>query len=1132
MSALSSLLVQDQIVSVSTIEEALQRQVIFGGQLDTNLLELRAVEEQLLVRYKAQVSNLAPALREEIDNVDFQAIRIVPREIAEAHGFVPLHLTEQRLRVAVCRSPAEIGLEQAASKLGFNLEPVMTSELRLRTALNRYYGVELPSRFSRLAGLLASGSVPAPAPREGRISFPSSVAPRSEPPRGVVDRGPPHRRGALAGERARPPVDDAAIQDQIAEMGLDPNLDLRDTFPGSIPASMLADYPSTPSILPLPAGLELIENATTREEVFDAALRVIGGMVEYSAVFVVKGRMAQGKAAWGNGTVGEELLKRPVLLEKPGALWTVSQSRAHYLGPLPPSRANDSLLEAIGRSRPATVLVVPVVIRNRTVVLIYADSGQRGAMGYELAALLPLASAMANTFERLILERKRGHLFSSAPPPPEEFSQQAPPDAMEQATTEGVIANPLKEVSSSFAQEASRVFAEQGHDGSVTLPSGEEFARDRESAIPHHLRSTPVPQYERTGKSTPEPAGLRSSDGVLILLTEVLGDPQQGAWPATVTERKVKSQDEGSATGESAAPAERPAQAVAPKARPTLMMGGAGREEAKPAKSTETTDGTDVVLVGEGAHKWESAPSASAGAGNGGVQGETVDEAPTTQAVTTGSEEDESGTIPRGLPDPGVLNDAVEPESIELMPGPEFLKGLESGDDSFRADLVVTPTPVGLVELEAVNEGQESESTPTPLEVALVGAADEPHRDAESPLPATAVEESRVGVPDEEASAVESSADERDDTQPGDEPGVTEVPSIIVEEGAPIEATVEVDDDFEVTVGEPVRDSALPDSASMAGNTVIRRTEQRPRERTSSLPTVIVDMGNDVEELVDRALEGGAGGEEAALELLQSGEVGLPSLLHRFPGEVVLDWEKLSLPVPEPSKHGPLLALLQRFGDRAIPYVLPKLNSADRSKRYYAVLLLGKLDTDDALEALGLRLLDYDAAIADLAAFFINKHVPTRSLRPSVGRAIRSALTDQRASETIVHRAIEAAGVVRDELSVPGLIDLLKSSKGGKRQATLHSLRVITGQDFGNSARRWSSWWSKSSKKSRLEWLIEALDHRQARVRARALTELQHLVPDDFGFQPEGPRRSREVARQRYLRWFEEVGRQQFTARN
>ncbi len=58
---LSSLLVQEGVVSVRRVEEALQRQVIYGGSLGTNLLEMNAISEGEVLRSLSGVSGLEPA---------------------------------------------------------------------------------------------------------------------------------------------------------------------------------------------------------------------------------------------------------------------------------------------------------------------------------------------------------------------------------------------------------------------------------------------------------------------------------------------------------------------------------------------------------------------------------------------------------------------------------------------------------------------------------------------------------------------------------------------------------------------------------------------------------------------------------------------------------------------------------------------------------------------------------------------------------------------------------------------------------------------------------------------------------------------------------------------------------------
>src|SRR5947209_5806722 len=60
-SRLSSLLVRDGLVGVKRMEKAFQRQVIYGGSLDTILLEMGLVPEDRLTQYLALASGLPPA---------------------------------------------------------------------------------------------------------------------------------------------------------------------------------------------------------------------------------------------------------------------------------------------------------------------------------------------------------------------------------------------------------------------------------------------------------------------------------------------------------------------------------------------------------------------------------------------------------------------------------------------------------------------------------------------------------------------------------------------------------------------------------------------------------------------------------------------------------------------------------------------------------------------------------------------------------------------------------------------------------------------------------------------------------------------------------------------------------------
>src|SRR5881628_2477316 len=98
-SRLSSLLVRDGLVGVKRMEKAFQRQVIYGGSLDTILLEMSLVPEERLTQYLALASGLPPAARDEGAVVSPEATAIFTRALAEQYRAVPVAVEGEALRV-------------------------------------------------------------------------------------------------------------------------------------------------------------------------------------------------------------------------------------------------------------------------------------------------------------------------------------------------------------------------------------------------------------------------------------------------------------------------------------------------------------------------------------------------------------------------------------------------------------------------------------------------------------------------------------------------------------------------------------------------------------------------------------------------------------------------------------------------------------------------------------------------------------------------------------------------------------------------------------------------------------------------------------------------------------------------
>ncbi len=164
-SRLSSILVRDGLVGVKRMERAFQRQVIYGGALDTILLEMSMVPEERLVQYLSLASGLPPAAREETEVFDPRAIKTCAEAMARDFGVVPLCFDDGALRVLV-RDPVDLGrLEELANELDTPVQPLVVPEYRFHVVFDRAFGRETDARFAALAKKSAEAT---PTPPVGK----------------------------------------------------------------------------------------------------------------------------------------------------------------------------------------------------------------------------------------------------------------------------------------------------------------------------------------------------------------------------------------------------------------------------------------------------------------------------------------------------------------------------------------------------------------------------------------------------------------------------------------------------------------------------------------------------------------------------------------------------------------------------------------------------------------------------------------------------------------------------------------------------------------------------------------------------------------------------------------------------
>src|SRR5256885_15390529 len=125
MSTVSSLVVKRRLASMRQVEEALARQVLYGGDVVTNLLEVApppATDEAELTRALADALEIDIAPLDAARSPDPQAVSRVPRALAEQHGFVPVQWQDGTLAIALSEPLAPATLTAPSSSVGAPLK--------------------------------------------------------------------------------------------------------------------------------------------------------------------------------------------------------------------------------------------------------------------------------------------------------------------------------------------------------------------------------------------------------------------------------------------------------------------------------------------------------------------------------------------------------------------------------------------------------------------------------------------------------------------------------------------------------------------------------------------------------------------------------------------------------------------------------------------------------------------------------------------------------------------------------------------------------------------------------------------------------------------------------------------------
>lgn len=147
MPILSRILRDRGIVSEAQLREAIQHQVLYGGRLGTNLLELGFVEEAQLLGALARAHGVE-AVPVEADEIRPETVKLVPKAVAARHKVFPYRLRGRTLFLLMVDPNDHASVARIGYSLGLIVKPLVVPEFRMIQLLRDHYGVDERWRYA------------------------------------------------------------------------------------------------------------------------------------------------------------------------------------------------------------------------------------------------------------------------------------------------------------------------------------------------------------------------------------------------------------------------------------------------------------------------------------------------------------------------------------------------------------------------------------------------------------------------------------------------------------------------------------------------------------------------------------------------------------------------------------------------------------------------------------------------------------------------------------------------------------------------------------------------------------------------------------------------------------------------
>ncbi len=371
MPRLGQLLLEEKLVQPAQLEEALETQVVHGGRLGTNLVELGFLKEADLARVLGRQHNLPFASGDMVP--DPQALAVADRQFFDDQDVLPMRVDATRLTVAVL-GPTQIkAIDALGFKAGKRVVSVVIPEFRMNQLLRAHCKAFRPMRPIDMNALRPSKQNDERTPSVGEVQELINED----------DFAKIYAQAALGGaEPEEEIIEGAAIEE-----------------PAEVPE---ADHPA----LNFAQAQAQLQGSSNREDIAITVLQFARSKFRRSLLLNVRGDLVTGWHGLGQGVRERAVQRIGVTLREANTFQLVARLKSHFVGPMKRTTSMEVFYRMLGGDFPQTAVILPLVVRGKLVHLLYVDHGPKQLTPPDVGELLILSQSVTRSYEALIRQRQ------------------------------------------------------------------------------------------------------------------------------------------------------------------------------------------------------------------------------------------------------------------------------------------------------------------------------------------------------------------------------------------------------------------------------------------------------------------------------------------------------------------------------------------------------------------------------------------------------------------------------------------------------------------------------------------------------------------------------------------------------